>query len=131
MGLKRAMAEVGLSNEELAALVGVPGSRIAAYKSGGRRMGHKTAAKIAECVDADSAELVTENRLAAMKRAAEKGDARGVLNAVKSIVNVSENSAEGAVDEDLAELVTWAVKFAENNAVAAAGRGIEDGPLHE
>lgn len=131
MGLKRAMEDVGLSNEGLGALVGVPGSRIAAYKSGGRRMGIKTARRIAEFVDADPAEMVAENRLAAMKRAAEKGDARGALNAVKSIVNVSGKSAEGAADEDLDGLVTWAVKFAEKNAVAAAGCGMEDGPLHD
>ncbi len=119
MDLRSAMKAAGLSNEELARLTGMPSSRIAAYRSGGRRMGHKTAARIAEFVNTDSAELVSENRLAAMKRAADQGDVRNVLNAVKSIASTVEECGGGKTDEALDELVNHVVTFAENHEGAS------------
>lgn len=116
MSFTEMMREAGLSSGDLADLAGLPRSHVAAFKSGGRTLGQKAAGRMAPHLDAHPTELVVENRLAAMKRAAGDGDARGVLNAVTSIVRAVEKTGAGdATEEHLEALVKFAEQYAEGN----------------
>lgn len=117
MNLSEVMTTKGLSNESLAKKSGMPASRIAAYRSGGRTMGWGTAIDLARALDFDAtpAEIAGGNQRKALKRAAQKGDAGGVLRVAKSILTTAQKS--GVEDEDgtLDELTDFAVKFAQEH----------------
>lgn len=131
MDLRETMSKSGLSNEGMATLTGMPSGRIASYKSGGRVMGAKSANKIADAIDADSAELVVGNRRAALQRAMKRGDRQGVYKSMKSMLSVVEKSG-GVTDEAVDEMLDTAVKFLEATpAGAAGGWGLGDDHIDE
>ncbi len=112
--LRTAMKRAGVSNRDLAALTGLDGARIAGYKSGSRTLGAESAERIAEHLDGQPIGYVVANRLQAMKRAAREGDARGVINAVRSVVQTAEKAGAGdATSENLNALVEFAELYAE------------------
>ncbi len=121
MDLRQVMKQTGLSNEGLSSIAGMPSSRVAAYKSGGRTLGSKSANKIADAIDADSAELVVGNRRAALERAMKRGDRQGVYKSMKSMLAVVEKSGGGVSDEAVDELLNTACKFLEETPAGAAG----------
>lgn len=121
MDLRQVMKRTGVSNEGMATLTGMPSGRIASYKSGGRVMGAKSANRIADAIDADSAELVVGNRRAALERAMKRGDRRGVYKSMRTILATAEKSTGGVSDEAVDGLLNTAVKFLEETPAGAAG----------
>lgn len=133
MSLAEKMREAGLSSGDLADLAGLPRSHVAAFKSGGRTLGQKAARKIAPHLDAHPMELIVENRLTAMRRAAREGDARGVVNAIRSIVEKVEKvekAEEGDVaSENLDKLVIFAEEYIARHIIASDA--VEDDVLED
>lgn len=122
MDITEAMANKKLSNEGLEDISGVNSSRIAAYKSGARGLGRKTAVKLARHLDADPDELVGENAIKRYERARDAGDREGVFKAMKSVLSVVEKhevtkSTEANIDGILDE----AVKFLEDTRSSTSG----------
>lgn len=119
MGLKEAMKQEGVSIEGLAAETGMQGAQIAGYRSGGRTMGWGTAIKLAQALDfaATPRDIMLANNGEALKRAAHRGDAEGVIRVSKSIIsNVSKSgSTDDGTEEMLEDLTDFAVKFAQEH----------------
>ena len=128
MDLKEAMRETGLSNEGLASLTGMPSSRIAAYKSGGRGLGTKSAKKISEFVGRPAPELVAESAVKRFERAKAAGDREGVYKAMRNILTVVEkHEVDADTESNLDEMMDAACKFLESTpAGAAGGWGMDD-----
>jgi len=89
VGLKTARTKAGLTQRELAKMIGTDRANIAGMESAARSMSVKMAERLAERVDAGSAELVIANRLAAMKTAKKENDAASVLLAAKGILEIA------------------------------------------
>ncbi len=113
-GLRDARKSAGLSQRALADLVGTDPANVAGMESAARSMSIKMASRLAEHVDAGSAELVIANRLAAMKKAEENRDPAGVLLAAKSILEL-------AGGEDLTDEGEKFVNAVADEALAVAG----------
>lgn len=114
MDLREAMKAKGYSNEGLAAKVGMPASRLAGYKSGGRALGWDNAIAIAKALDFEVTprDLMYGNQSRALAKARDRGDAKGVLNAVKRMVSTVEKAGheDPEVEAQLDELVEGAVE---------------------
>ena len=126
MDLRAARKQRGWSIYDLAESTGVAASNISALETGGRILGQRLASKFARHLDANSAELVIGNRLAAMDRAMKRKDAEGALAAARSMVETTkemELTNEG--EELLDRLVDEALTFAEKVG-AEANKGKED-----
>ena len=114
--LRTARKRVGLTQVELADLVGVSQPNIAGMESAARAVSKAMGNQLAQYVGVESAELVIANRLAAYKRGKQESDARAVLTAAKAIV-------EALGDERLPEegerfvdgIVQGALDFAEES----------------
>jgi len=89
VGLKTARTKAGLTQRELAEMIGTDRANIAGMESAARSMSVKMAERLAERVDAGSAKLVIANRLAAMKTAKKENDAASVLLAAKGILEIA------------------------------------------
>jgi transcriptional regulator with XRE-family HTH domain len=114
--LRTARKRAGLTQERLAELVGTDRANIAGLESAARAMSAKMGERLSEHVDVASAELVIANRLAAIKRSKEQGDAAGVLTAAKGIVQIvgdRELTPEGETFID--NIVDGAIEFATKN----------------
>ena len=84
--LRTSRKRAGLTQEQLADLVGVSQSNIAGMESAVRAVSKTMGNRLAQHVGVESVELVIANRLAAYKRGKQESDARAVLTAAKAIV---------------------------------------------
>jgi transcriptional regulator with XRE-family HTH domain len=113
MELRVARKRKGLTQSDLADLLRVGQPTVAAFETGGRRMGDRFARKAAAVLDESPAQLMIGNRLAAMQRAINRDDAAGVIEAVKTVVGKTtdgmELTSEG--EKALDELVQGALAF--------------------
>lgn len=115
-GLRAARKNAGLSQRELADLIGTDPANVAGMESAVRSMSIKMGRKLAEHVDAESAGLVIANRLAAMKKAEKHRDAAGVLLAAKSIVELAN-------DRELSDEGEWFIDAIADGAFKVARVG--------
>ena len=123
MDLRAARKRRGWSIYDLAESTGVAASNISALETGSRILGQRLAGKFARHLDANSAELVMGNRLAAMDRAMKRKDAEGALAAASSMVETTkemELTNEG--EELLDRLVDEALTFAEKVGAEAGSK---------
>lgn len=129
MELSEAMKKRGFSNERLERLSGVNSSRIAAYKSGGRQIGPKSAERLAPHVGGHPDELVAESAIKRVERSMEEGDRNAVYKSMKRIISVVEKNAEDVDDqtnENVDRLLGEATKWLEDNPAPANGWGLDE-----
>ncbi len=121
-GLRAARKRAGLTQEELATLVGTHRENLSQWESATKGLSFKMAKRLAgHLEDAHPGEMVTANRLTAYKRAKSEGDAAGALLAVKGLI-------EAVGDEDLNEAGQRFLDDLADEALAFAGKsGSHDG----
>ena len=125
-GLRAARKNAGLSQRELADLIGTDPANVAGMESAARSMSIKMGRKLAEYVDVGSAELVIANRLHAMKKAEDERDPVGVLKAAMDIVKLADSeelSPEGGKFIDA--ITDRALKFAGVDSSSAGARSYQ------
>ncbi len=114
MDLKAARKQKGWSQLDLQERTGVAAHNISALETGGRIVGKRLASKFAEHLDADSTELLIENRVAVMKRAIKETDAPAILMCAKAIVeSVEDQEPTDEAEELLNRLLNATLGFAE------------------
>lgn len=119
MSIESVMKSRGLTVTKLAEKSGVEQKHLSAYKNGSRTMGRLAALKLSAVLGESPEALMLHNRGAVLKKAEEKGDKVGVLNATKSIVKIGQDA--GVPDSVLDEVVANAVKYAEQTKPLPAG----------
>jgi transcriptional regulator with XRE-family HTH domain len=122
-GLRVARKAAGLTQEQLADLIGTDRANIAGMESAARSMSFKMGKRLAEHVDVGSAEMVIANRLAAMKKAEDGLNPAGMLKAAMDIVKLADSeelSPEGKKFIDA--IADRTLKFAGVGSVSAGAR---------
>lgn len=118
-GLRDARKNAGLSQRNLADLVGIDPANVAGMESAARSMSIKMGRRLSEHVDVGSAELVIANRLYAMKRAEKERDPAAMLLAAKSIVELANDEGLSEEGEEFIEAIAdRALTFAGVGAVS-------------
>lgn len=120
MSITAAMKSKGWTVKRVAEESDVEVAHLSAYKSGSRTMGRKAATKLAGVLDESPETLMLANRGEVMQRAVKRGDRTGVLNAVKSMVEITDNytTPGSPLDRQIEELTDFAIDFAESSGAA-------------
>jgi transcriptional regulator with XRE-family HTH domain len=116
MDLKTARKQKAWSQSDLQERTGVAAHNISALETGSRIMCKQLASRFAEHLDADSAELLIENRIAAMKRAIKETDVSAILMCALS----PSHGPSGAS-------LPWAQQIYPHDAGPREGRGLLSG----
>ena len=120
MTIRTVMKAKGLTNESLAKRIGIPSSRLAAYKSGGRSLGETDATRLAPHLGQSPEHLMLENRISRVGKAIERDDRRGVLTAAKSFIKVAEGG-DGEYEDLADQMFETAMKFLEGTGSGPPG----------
>lgn len=117
-GLRAARKRAGLTQQELANLVGTHRENLSQWESATKGLSFKMAKRLAgHLEDAHPGEMVTANRLSAYKRAKSEGDAAGALLAVKGLIEaVGDEDLNEAGQRFLNDLADDALAFAEKSS---------------
>jgi len=127
MDLKDARKRKGISQDDLARIVGMDQPTLSQLETGRRPLTLAGAIKMAAALDVPPKDLLVHNQGAVMEKAMDRGDASGVLHAAKSIVTASEGEGmtkEG--EEYLDKLVQGAITFAEKSRDTGLFMGEDD-----
>ena len=122
-GLRAARKNAGLSQRELADLIGTDPANVAGMESAARSMSIKMGQRLSEHVDVGSAELVIANRLNAIKKAEDGRDPAGVLKAAMDIVKLADSEKLSLEGEKFIDVIAdRALKFAGVGSASAGTR---------
>jgi DNA-binding XRE family transcriptional regulator len=111
--LKTARNNAGLSQGDLATLVGTKRENISTWESGKQGMSRKTAARLSNHLDTSEGEILTANRLNEYQRAKIAGNAAGAILAIKGLIEgLGEADLTPEGEKFLDDLADDAIEFA-------------------